>query len=107
MEALKSLLRFLEGWGIGLEEKLVIIPITHSQISSNLEACLFLSVLQKRFAIAAHMRHLAPKRFLVRAEIQTQTSFSVVFSLHVLHRKQKQSVAIHCTLKKILLWSYH
>lgn len=48
MEALKSLLRFLEEWGIGLGEKLVIIPITHSQISSNLEACLFLSPLCSR-----------------------------------------------------------
>lgn len=38
MEALKSLLRFLEGRGFGVEEKLVIISITHTQIRSVLEA---------------------------------------------------------------------
>lgn len=48
MEALKNLLRFLEEWGIGLGEKLVIISITHSQISSDPEACLFLSPLCSR-----------------------------------------------------------
>ena len=38
MGAPKNLLRFLEGWGIGVEEKSVIISITHSQIRSFLEA---------------------------------------------------------------------
>ena len=38
MEALESLLRFLEGWSISVEEKLVIISVTHTQIKSILEA---------------------------------------------------------------------
>lgn len=38
MEALKTLLRFLKGWGISVEEKLVIISVTHAQIKSILKA---------------------------------------------------------------------
>lgn len=38
MEALKSLLRFLEGWGIDVEEMLVLISISHTQIRSVLVA---------------------------------------------------------------------
>lgn len=71
MEALKSLLRFLEGWGIGLGEKLVIISITHSQISSNIEpACFYLLCAPEMVhSHHLHMKQLIPKMFIKRAEV--------------------------------------